>query len=116
MTTPATAGSLTTEGTLALVVERLADLKAQQEKDTATLTAAIEALRVDTQQQGRVYVPRQEWEQRNRLVDERHESRGKEIADLRTELTARRVSWPAVVGGVAGAGSLLLVIIQYVAT
>ena len=109
MTTPATAGGLTTEGTLALVVERLNDLREQQKADTAALTSAIESLRTEMQQQGQVYVPRQEWEQRNRLVDERHLS-------VTTELASRRVAWPAVAAVVLSAIAVAITVVNYIAS
>lgn len=52
-------------------------------------------------------VPRTEWEQRNRSVDDRMNGLGREIGELRTEIRSRRVSWPAV-GAVVVAGSALL--------
>ena len=81
-------GGLTVEATLALVVERLGDLRVQQEKDTVALTNAIAELRQEMQENSRTYVPRAEWEQRNRLVDERHETRGKELNQLKIDQAA----------------------------
>lgn len=127
MTTPATAGGLTVEATLHLVVERLEDLRKQQEKDTNALASSIESLRSEMQAQSQTYVPRAEWEQRNRLVDERHQSQGREIGQLRTELTAdvtavrttvseqeksRRVPWPSIASVAISAGALLIVLLQ----
>lgn len=116
MTTPATAGGLTTEGTLALVVERLDDLRREMREGTTKTDAAIESLRAELQQQRQAYVPRPEWERRNLQIDERTAGLGREIRQLRAELASKRLSWPAVAGGVGGIVSVAIVIITYIVT
>lgn len=117
MTTPNTGTPrLTQDGVLALVVERLDDLRREVREDSAKTAAAITALTAKVDSLSRAYVPRQEWEQRNRLVDERHETQGREIADLRTELASKRLTWPAVVGGLAGMIAVAITLVNYIAT
>ena len=116
MTTPATAGGLTTEGTLALVVERLDDLRREMREGTAKTDAAIDSLRQELQAQRQVYVPRSEWVQRNDRVDERTTGLGREIAQLRAELASKRLPWPSVVAAVCGIASLAVILVNYIAT
>lgn len=106
---------MTTEGTLALVVERLEDLRREVRADGEKTATAIESLRAELQQQRQAYVPRTEWEQRNRQVDERTAGLGREIGQLRAELAAKRLSWPAVAGGIGGVVSVAIVIIREIA-
>lgn len=57
---------------------------------------------------GSHYVPIELWKQRNEQVDDRFESKGSEIADLRAELSRRHVPWTSV-GAFAVAGIALVV-------
>jgi hypothetical protein len=81
---------------LAVAAEQLVGLRS----DTGRILEELAAMRL-------TLVPRTEWEQRNRQVDERHQQLGREIgaertdrqrADdaLRAELNSRRVPWTAV--------------------
>lgn len=45
-------------------------------------------------------VTRREWELRNTHVDNKFQSQGREIGQLRTEIAARRHPWPAVAAAI----------------
>lgn len=89
--------------TLAVVVARLEDVR----KDIDQLRADIRAT-IDSN------VPRGEWMQRNLYVDGMLAAQGREIAQLRAEVAAKRTPWPAVAGAITGALSLIVVLIQVI--
>lgn len=90
--------------TLAVVVARLDDVRRD-----------IDGLRSDLQRTTAANVPRGEWVQRNIHVDASFASQGREIAQLRADLAAKRMPWTAVAGALTGAVSLLVVLIQNIA-
>lgn len=82
--------------TLAVVVSRLDGLA----EDVAEM-------RRELREDRREYVTNSVWTQRNHLVDNKHASMGREISELRTEvrtkhaelkseLSSRRISWPVI--------------------
>lgn len=91
----------TDDATLAVVVARLDDLRAQ----VASLSDKLDAHRGEM-------VPRTEWTQRNATVDDRFNAQGKEIADLRAELAARRAPWWSIASAIAAVIGVALVVIQ----
>lgn len=91
----------TLETTLAVLVSRVEDLRGD-----------VAAMRTDQATQRSGMVPRTEWEQRNRHVDETFRTTGREIGDLRTELRSRRTPWPAVASVVLAAVALGLTLVQ----
>lgn len=99
--------SAETDPTLAVVVARLDDLRA----DMRAMRTELATHRADL-------VPRGEWEQRNRHVDARHQEIGREIGGIRTELRAeiqsRRQPWTAVAGAIVSIASIALVLIRTV--
>lgn len=94
----------TVETTLAVLVSRVEDLRGD-----------VSAMRADQTAQRSGMVPRTEWEQRNRFVDDTFRGYGREIGDLRTELRARRVPWPSVGAFVVAACALGLAVVQALA-
>ena len=86
--------------TLAVVVARLDDLRTD-----------MHAMREEIRKAQQNSVSRGEWALRNEHVDSRFNGHGREIGELRTELASKRLPWPAVAGGIAGIGGLILTII-----
>lgn len=113
------------DATLAVVVARLDDLRAQQRADTQALAESIESLRrLMAEMRGDV-VSRDTWETRNAHVDSRFQDQGREIGDLRTshaadvaalraEIASRRMPWPSVAAAITGVAALALTIIQLI--
>lgn len=112
-------GPLSTEAALAVLLDRT-------EAQGKTLDGLARAL----QDVSKAYVPRTEWEQRNRTVDERHQSDGREIAaeredrkraddalraELRAEVTSRRHPWPTVLGAIVAAVALAVSVMNRMA-
>lgn len=77
-----TGQTLSQEATLAVVVQRLDDLRS----DVKTLREEWHGSRGDV-------VPRGEWVQRNTTVDTRFESQGREIAEIKQTIAAARAPW-----------------------
>jgi hypothetical protein len=77
------------DATLAVVVARLEDLRAQQGRDIHVLTEAIEGLRRELAASRTGLVSRGEWEQRNSAVADRFQEHGREIANLRTSVETK---------------------------
>ena len=73
--------------TLAVVVQRLDDLKS----DMTALRSELVASRADV-------VARGEWVQRNTYVDSKLDTVGREISELKQERAAARAPWWAVAG------------------
>lgn len=61
---------------------------------------------------GSHYVPIELWKQRNEQVDDRFESKGSEIAELRAALDRRHVPWTSIGSFVVSGAALLVVLIQ----
>lgn len=79
------------DATLAVVVSRLEDLRAD-----------VSQLRGDIAESRLAAVTRGEWEQRNNLVDTRFHTTGREIGELRTELRSRRApAWSIAATAIA---------------
>lgn len=110
---------LTVEAALAVLLDRT-ETQGKQLENMATTMASIHA----------AYVPRTEWEQRNRTVDERHQNLGREIAaereerrraddsgraELKAEVTSRRHPWPTVLGAIAAAVALAISVLNRMA-
>lgn len=120
----------TETATLAVVVARLDDLRDQQRRDTEMLTRQIGTLQQALEDQRATFVPRGEWEQRNRLVDDRFDRLDREVGQGRTlhrsdvavldqkieaaeakadaAENAKRVPWTAVVAAVVSVIALLV--------
>lgn len=56
----------------------------------------IKQLRADQNMNVTTYVTRNEWALRNQTVNDKFESQGREIGDLRIEIRGRRVHWTAI--------------------
>jgi hypothetical protein len=93
MTTPAPDNTATQ---VAVVIARLDDVR----EDIAQLRDAITTSSAEK-------VGRGEWIQRNQHVDSRFQQLGREVAQLRTELAARRLPWPAVAAVVVSIATLV---------
>jgi hypothetical protein len=113
------------DATLAVVVARLDDLRAQQRADTQALTESIEALRRLVTESRSEMVSRDTWEARNAHVDDRFHDQGREIGELRAthaadvaalrqELASRRLPWPSVAAAITGIAALALTLAQLV--
>jgi nitric oxide reductase activation protein len=83
-----------------VMLERTANLATAVTQFGAELTA----IRAET-------VPRSEWLQRNAIVDERFQTQGREIGEMRRAEAARRTPWDRVVSIVLAAVALGLVIV-----
>jgi hypothetical protein len=83
-----------------LMLERTANIG----DAVSSLRAELTAIRADT-------VPRSEWLQRNAIVDERFQTQGREIGEVRRAEAARRTPWDRVVSIVLAAVALGLVIV-----
>lgn len=92
------------DATVAVVVARLDDLRNEFQSVRAEIRASAANV-----------VGRGEWVQRNQHVDGKFDAQGREISQLRADLAARRMPWPAVVGAVTGSGSVLFFLIQNLA-
>jgi len=57
-------------------------------------------------------VSHREWSQRNEHVNNRLQSLGREIGDLRAELRAKSAPWWSIVAVITAAGSLLWTILK----
>lgn len=71
------------------------------------LTGTVEGLRSELRQDRLTYVPRGEWEQRNRTVDSNFSHQGREIGQLRSDINSRRAPWWSTVAVVVAAASLV---------
>lgn len=71
----------------------------------------LDELRDDLKKQNAGAVPRLEWEQRNRFVDERFQGQGREIGELRRMIEGRRPQWPAVLSSVVAAISVTITVV-----
>lgn len=85
---------MTDDPGLAVVAARLDDLR----EDIRELRGEVATSVADK-------VSRGEWLQRNTAVDERFQGQGREIAQLRSELAARRTPWPTVAAVVVAIAS-----------
>lgn len=110
------------DATLAVVVARLDDLRAQQREDTQALVARIDTLSRQMAESRGEMVARDTWETRNAHVDSRFQDQGREIGELRTahatdvaqlrqEIASRRMPWPSVAAALSGIAALALTII-----
>lgn len=70
------------DATLAVVVSRIDDMRLD-----------LADMRREFRESTRAAVSRGEWDQRNRHVDARLDGQGREIGQLRTELSSRRAPW-----------------------
>ncbi|ACV09821.1 hypothetical protein Jden_2184 [Jonesia denitrificans DSM 20603] len=94
-----------TEATLAVVVARLDDLRAD-----------MQSLREEVRKSSENSVTRGEWGQRNQHVDTRINTLGREIGDLRTDVNSRRAPWWSVWAVALAAGGFAWSIIGPVIT
>jgi len=69
------------------------------------LTGTVEGLRSELRQDRLTYVPRGEWEQRNRTVDSNFSHQGREIGQLRSDINSRRAPWWSTLAVVVAAAS-----------
>lgn len=81
----------------------------RMDKALSTMGAELASVRSET-------VPRTEWVQRNGIVDERFQTMGREIGEMRRTEAARRTPWDRVVSIVLAAVALGLVIVFNYAT
>lgn len=85
---------------LAVAVARLEDLRTE-----------VRSLRDEVRRQHGDVVARNEWMQRNAYVDGKFDDQGKDIAELRSDLSKRTPQWWMVAPAVVAVASLVLTII-----
>lgn len=79
------------------------------------LIRSVAAVQDTLTNQATTFVPRTEWLLRNEAVNREFQSKGAEIAELRTEVRSRRLPWTQVVSTVAALAAVAITLIPLLA-